>query len=113
MTVAVSNCKEQCIHYWVCKNREQYEKIIQKTPEVNVEGYPDYIEGVQSISLICKEQIQPQYGNNCPKYMRFNNCLSCIHGNICKHKIDYEQICESLKESKIPLTVHCPHYKSK
>lgn len=110
MDSAVSNCKEQCIHYWVCKNREQYEQIITKDikPELDL---PEYVTGITEVSLICKNQIQPRFGNGYPKYIHIRDCHRCIHFGLCNKQESYSKLCESLKDNTTPFTLECPFYK--
>ena len=110
MVSAVSNCKEQCIHYWVCKNREQYEQTIKKDIKLELE-LPDYVVGLTELSLICKNQIQPKYNNNYPKFCRIKDCSDCVHFGLCIHQEEYSKLCESLKNVIIPFSLGCPLYK--
>ena len=110
MASVVSDCKNQCIHYWVCKNRKQYEQIIAKDVKLKLE-LPEYVEGVTEVSLICKNQIQPKYNNCYPKFYRIKDCSDCVHLGLCKHQEEYSKFCESLKNVIIPFSLGCPLYK--
>ena len=78
--------------------------------EIKVE-VPDFI--IQDVSLICKNQIQPKYGNSYPKYIRIRDCHNCVHYGLCLHQEEYTKLCESLKDNKTPFTLECPLYKRK
>ena len=112
MASAVSDCKERCVHYWVCKNREQYEQVIAKDVKLELE-LPDYIQSIAEVSLLCKNQVVPEYGNSCPKYYKIRDCQCCIHQGLCKHQEEYSKLCESLKNVTIPFSLNCPLYKGK
>ena len=112
MASAVSDCKNQCIHYWVCRNREQYEQIIAKDVKVELE-LPEYVAGVTEVSLICKNQIQPRFGNGYPKYIHIRDCHRCIHFGLCKNQEAYSKLCDSLKDNTTPFSLKCPLYEEK
>ena len=112
MDICFSDCKEQCIHYWVCKNKEKYEQLVKEKLEVDIkQEVPEFVDTITNVSLMCKNQIQPKYNNNSPKYMKFQKCDDCVHKNICKNFDEYTQLCESLKEKKLPFTIGCPNHK--
>lgn len=112
MASAVSDCKEQCIHYWICKNREQYEQVIAKDVKLELE-LPDYIHSITEVSLLCKNQIQPKYNNSYPKYLTIRDCHRCVHQGLCKHQEEYNKLCESLKNVTVPFSLKCPLYEEK
>ena len=112
MISGVSDCKNQCIHYWVCKNREQYEQVIAKDVKLEL-NLPEYVKGITEVSLICKNQIQPRFGNGYPKYVHIRDCHRCVHFGLCKHQEEYSKLCESLKNVIIPFSLGCPLYKEK
>ena len=109
MCSAISDCKEQCVHYWVCKNREKYEQIVKDNMELDLkQEIPEFVVVATSVSLLCRNQIQPKYNNHAPKYMRFETCDNCIHKNVCKNSDEYTQLLKSLEEKKIPFTISWP-----
>ena len=47
---AISDCKEQCIHYWVCKNREKYEQTVKNKLEINIkQEIPEFVDMVTDV----------------------------------------------------------------
>ena len=116
MCEKVSLCnRDSCIHFYVCKNKEQYQKIISDNPSVIIDKeIPNFMETVTTVSLLCKFY-KLSYGNCAPKYRNLERdgyeCTTCDHLLICKNQEDFLKICDMLKGNKTPFVLHCPYYK--
>lgn len=111
----ISNCREQCIHYWVCKNKEKYEQTVNDKLEINIkQEIPEFVDMITEVSLLCKNQEQPKYNNNAPKYRAIDDrCDECKHKNVCLNKDGYQKLINELANSNVRFSIHCPYLSLK
>lgn len=111
----ISDCREQCIHYWVCKNREKYEQTVENKLEINIkQEIPEFVDMVTDVSLLCKNQEQPKYNNNAPKYRAIDDrCDECKHKDVCLNKDGYQKLINELANSDVNFSIRCPYLSLK
>ena len=112
---AISNCREQCIHYWVCKNKEKYEQTVKDKLEINIkQEIPEFVDMITDVSLLCKNQEQPKYNNNAPKYFVIDDrCDECKHKDVCLNKDGYQKLINELANSDVNFSIRCPYLSLK